>query len=114
MDKKTKKEIREDYKEREVIGGVYIVKNTLKNKLYLDSALDLQGSKNRFEFAIKTGSCVHPRLQKDWAEQKANGFSFEILEELKRGETQSAAEFKDDLEFIKQIWLEKLAGENLY
>ena len=114
MDKKTKKEIQAEYKERGIIGGVYVIKNTLKNKLYLDTATDLQGSKNRFEFAVKTGSCVHPKLQVDWAEQKAKHFSFEVLEELVQGENQSMADFKDDVEVLKQIWLEKLTGENFY
>ena len=114
MDKKSRKELQAQYKEREIVGGVYAVRNTLKNKLLIEADTDIQGSKNRFEFAIKTGSCVNPKLQNDWTEQKGSQFAFEILEELKKGETQSAAEFKSDVELMKQIWIEKLSGEVLY
>ena len=114
MDKKTKKEMQTQYKEREIIGGVYSVRNTLKNKLLVEADTDIYGSKNRFEFAMKTGSCVFPKLQNDWTEQEGGRFVFEILEELKKGETQSPAEFKADVAVLKQIWLEKLAGESLY
>ena len=113
-DKKAKKELQAQYEKREITGGVYVIKNTLKNKLLLDSAEDLQGSKNRFEFSLKTGSCVNMKLQKDWNEQSGDRFVFEVLEEIKKGETQTQAEFKSDIDLLKQIWLEKLTSEDLY
>lgn len=114
MDKEKKKEIQAQYKEREVIGGVYAIRNTKKDKLFIDATVDMRGSKNRFEFALETGSCVHMKLQDDWAEQGGTQFEFVILEELKRGESQTSAEFKADVELMKQIWLEKLAEDDLY
>jgi hypothetical protein len=114
VDNLTKKELQAQYKEREIIGGVYIIRNTMKNRLLLDAAVDIHGSKSRYEFAIKTGSCVHPKLQNDWLEQKGGQFEFEILDELKKGETQTNTEFKADIELMKEMWLEKLSGEDLY
>ena len=113
-DRKTVKELQTQYKEREITGGVYAIKNTANNKLLLDAAVDLQGSKNRFEFSRKTGSCVNMKLQADWKAQDGSGFVFEVLEELKKGETQSQAEFKADIDLLKQMWLEKLAKESFY
>ena len=114
MDAKTKKELLAQYKEREVIGGVYVIKNTLNNKLLFGAATDLQGSKNRFEFSQKTGSCIDMKLKNDWNEQGGKQFVFEVLEELKKGENQTQAEFKADIDLLKDIWLEKLSTENLY
>ena len=114
MDNNRKKELQSQYREREITGGVYIIRNTLNNKLFLDAAIDLHGSKNRFEFAQKTGSCVNVKLQRDWEEQGSGGFAFEVLEELKMGETQTQKEFKADIELLKEIWREKLANEKLY
>ena len=114
MDKPTKKEMQAQYKEREIVGGVYAVKNTAKNKLLIDAATDLSGAKNRFDFSMNTGSCVHPKLQNDWKEQNGKQFVFEVLEELKKGDTQSPAAFKADMEVLKQMWLEKSSGEELY
>lgn len=49
-DNKSKKEICALYKEREIIGGVYVIRNTLSNKLLLKAETDLRRSKNRFDF----------------------------------------------------------------
>ena len=113
-DSDRKKELQSQYKERQIIGGVYLIRNTLKNKLLLEATLDLQGRINRFQFAQKTGSCVDMKLQNDWAEQGSGQFVLEVLEELKKGETQTRAEFEADLDLLKGIWRQKLAAENLY
>ena len=114
MDNTRKKELQSQYTQREVIGGVYIVKNTRNNKILLDSSTDINGSKNRFEFAQKTGSCVNPKLQKDWAVYGHDQFVLEVLDELKKGETQTQEEFRTDISLLKEIWHEKLSNEDLY
>jgi hypothetical protein len=83
-------------------------------KALLDSTVDLQGVRNRFEFAQKTGSCVYIKLQADWAAQGGNMFALETLEELEQGEGQTDADFKADIALLKEMWLEKLSGEELY
>ena len=113
-DNNTKKELLAQYKEREITGGIFVIKNTLSNKMLLDSTSDLQGSKNRFEFSQKTGNCTHIKLQSDWNEQGGGQFVFETLEELKKGEVQTAEEFKADLDVLKKMWLDKLSGSDLY
>jgi len=114
MEKTAKKEIQAQYKDREIIGGVYAIKNTRNNKLLVDAAVDIRGSKNRFEFAQKTGSCVHPKLQDDWTKQAGKQFEFQVLDELKKGEAQSMPEFKAEIELMKQIRLQTLPEELLY
>ena len=113
-DAQAKKEIIAQYKDREIIGGVYTIKNTLNNKVLLGSATDLNGIKNRFEFSQKTGSCVDMKLQNDWNAQGGEQFSFEVLEELKKGDTQTIEEFKSDIAVLKEIWVNELAGQDFY
>ena len=110
----TKKELQSQYKEREITGGVYVIRNTQSNKLLCETTMELSSTMNRFEFSRKTGSCVSMKLQKDWAEQGSGQFVFEVLEELKRGETQTDAEFRADLELLKEMWLEKLPDGERY
>jgi hypothetical protein len=111
---KTKKELQAEYKERQIIGGVFAVKNTLTGKMLIDSTADIQGSINRFEFSKKTGSCVSMKLQKDWKPVDAPPFIIEILEELEKTNNQTDAEFKSDILTLKEMWLEKLADADLY
>ena len=109
-----KKELQTEYSGREVTGGVYLIRNTANNRILINAATDLQSSKNRFDFAQKTGSCIDMKLQKDWSEYGSATFAFEVLDELKKGETQTDAEFKSDISLLKEIWQEKMSSENLY
>ena len=109
-----KKELQNRYKAREIVGGVYAIKNMLSNKVFLEAATDIRGIKNRFEFAQKTGSCVHVKLQSDWDMQGGGQFVFEVLEELRKGDAQSAEGFKAGLALLKEMWLEKLSESEFY
>lgn len=109
-----KKELMLEYKERKVIGGVYIITNTANGKYFLSEDTNIQSVKNRFEFSQSTNSCIMPKLQKDWAEFGNEVFTFEILEEIEMKETQTLKEFKEDLDVCCQIWAEKYDLNKLY
>ena len=111
---KTKKELKAEYREQKITGGIICVKNTQNGRLLIESTPDIQGSVNRFEFAKKTGSCVSMKLQKDWIPANAPPFVIEVLEELEKGPAQTDAEFKADLLALKEMWLEKLDGSDFY
>ena len=106
-----KKELKNMFKERMQIGGVFAIQNTLKRKLYIDSAKDIAAAKNRFEHF---GAGTYAKLTGDCAAQNGEGFSFEVLEELHKGELQSDKEFQDDLLLLKSMWTEKLSAQDIY
>ena len=114
MDSISKKDLIAQYKDRDKVGGVYLIRNTQNNRLILDSATDLGSIKNRFEFSLKTGSCVYMKLQKDWAAQGGAGFVFEVLEEIEKTNSQTDEGFKADVDLLREMWLEKLSGEDFY
>lgn len=98
-----RKEIINEYKERKSCGGVYIIINTLNGKYLIGHAANLKSIQNRFQFAVATGSTVHPKLRKDWEELGAKAFTLEVLEELEQKPEQSQAEFMDDLKTLEQL-----------
>jgi len=112
--KQSKKELQDLYKEREIIGGVYAIRNRQNNKVFLEAATDVRGIKNRFEFAQKTGSCIHVKLQDDWDNLGGDQFVFEVLEELTKGDAQTADEFKADLKLLKEMWSDTLSDSQFY
>ncbi|MDR1194176.1 MAG: GIY-YIG nuclease family protein [Peptococcaceae bacterium] len=112
MRSETKKELAAAYRSREVVGGVFAVRNTIHGKILLEATADLQGSRNRFAFMKRTGSCYHLKLQAEWSETPP--FEFEVLEELAKGPTQTDGEFKEDLETLRTLWLEKTGADNCY
>lgn len=109
-----KKELIALYKARRSTGGVYSITNRETGRIYLEGVLDLQGSRNRFDFCMKTGSCMHMKLQADWNKYQSAAFEFEVLEEIEIKEGQSKKEFLEDIKLLKEMWLEKLEGKELY
>ena len=100
---KSKKELKTQYKERKRTDGAFVVMNTAANKLLLCITADLQGSRNRFEFAQNANTCVDLELQKDWKEQGRSVFVFEALEELEKKETQTDDEFNNDIKILRKL-----------
>lgn len=109
-----RKEIINEYKERRLYGGVYTIANTLNGKYLLSHTANLQSVRNHFQFAVTTGSTVHPRMKKDWEELGAKAFTLEVLEELEQKPEQSQVEFIDDLKTLEQLWRANLDASKEY
>ena len=114
MDKQNRKELRAAYKELKDIGGICAIKNTANGKTLILPVNNLRAYKSRFDFSKSTGSCVDDKLLLDWEKFGAQNFFMEVLEELERMEEQTPKEFRDDLNTLKDIWLEKYDPDNLY
>lgn len=106
-----KKDAKAAYKNAEKVGAVIAYHNLDKDKLFLDIAPDLAGAKHRFEFSKKVGIGLPLQIQ---ADAKSDRFELEILEELKKNDQQTDKDFKIDLLLLKDLWLEKLADQDLY
>jgi hypothetical protein len=109
-----RKEIINEYKARKLYGGVYTITNTLSGKYLIGHAANLKSVQNRFQFAMTTGSPVHPKLQKDWEELGAQVFTLEVLEEVEQQPEQSQAEFMDDLKTLEHLWRANLDESKEY
>ncbi len=107
MEKLSKKEIKEQYKNRAVIGGVYSITCTGSGRRWIKSTKDLAGQKNKFEFFTSTNLCPEPGMSVDWKQYGAEAFSFDILEQLEKGESQTDKEFADDIRTMYDMFLEK-------
>jgi len=108
MDKQSKKDYKAQYRNRAVTGGVYRVRCESADTLWLRSTTDMQGAKNRLMFAVSTKLCPEAGMLKEWKQFGAAAFSFEILEEIEKKETQSAREFSQDVDTLLELWAEKL------
>jgi hypothetical protein len=107
MDKSSRKALKEKYQNRKIVGGVYCIKCKDRDEVWFRATEDMQGAKNRFHFFVSTDSCPEPSMMDAWKETGAAGFSFEVMEELERNETQSDREFSDDVNTLLELWLEK-------
>jgi hypothetical protein len=109
-----RKEIINEYKKRRLCGGVYTIVNTLSGKYLIGHTANLKSVQNHFQFAMTTGSTLHPKLQKDQDTLGAQAFTLEVLEELEQRPDQSQAEFMDDLKTLEQLWRANLDASKEY
>ncbi|SNS90507.1 hypothetical protein SAMN05446037_102659 [Anaerovirgula multivorans] len=108
MSIQSRKELKEQYKNREIIGGVYRIICKENGKFWLRATKEIEVSKNRFLFSIATNSCPETCMIKEWKQFDPSAFSFEILEKIKMEETQTEIEFIEDTNILLEIWKDKL------
>lgn len=107
MESQFRKERKEQYKNRKIVGGVYRICCDAAGKSWLKAALDLQGANNRFSFFVATNACPEPAMAQAWKQYGATAFSFTILEKMEKKETQTPDEFAQDMEALFELWTEK-------
>jgi hypothetical protein len=87
--------------------GVFLIRNTLKDKVLVATGLDLSGAVNRHKFQLTMGTHRNTELQRDWDELGSDKFSFEIVDEI--SPIQDAdLDYRKELAALEKLWLEKL------
>jgi hypothetical protein len=105
--KQNKKQLKQSYQQSPRPMGVFLIRNNLNDKVFLDSGLDLHGTINRHKFQLNNG--IHPNkpLQADWTQLGSNAFAFEIVDELAPREGVQF-DYRKELNSLEDLWLEKL------
>jgi hypothetical protein len=79
---KTRKELKEEYKQMKFQMGVFQIRNCTNGKIFIGSSADLKASWNSQKFQLEAGMHQNSDLQRDWNESGAQNFVYEILEEI--------------------------------
>jgi len=102
-----RRDAKRDYKLSHRPMGVFQIRNTVNEKVFVDSSLNIPGKINRLTFQLNAG--MHPckSFQADWNEFGKDAFEFETLEDVQpRPDTNY--NYAADLETLEDLWLEKL------
>ena len=102
-----KKELKHQYQEIEIVAGVYQIKNNVNGKLFVESTRNLK-TINGVKFTLNNNTHMNKELQSDWDNFGKEAFSFEILETLKKDESDPYFNEKEALKAMEQRWLEQL------
>lgn len=87
--------------------GVYQLHNAVNGKLYIDSSVNVDGTRTSKLFQLKMGKAVFNRaLQHDLKEHGASAFTFSVLEVLPEVTPEELLERR--LLVLKTQWLERL------
>ena len=101
-----KQELKQQYKETKIEAGVYQIRNTKNQKIFIESTPNLK-TINGKRFTLEMGTFQNKLLQNEWKEFGDEAFVFEVLEILKAPK-EGYFNAKDALKKLKEKWLEEL------
>ena len=109
-----RKELIRQYKEMKKEGGVYQIRNTRNQKIFVAATPNLK-TMNSTKFQLQIGGHMNKQLQKEWNQFGEEAFLIEVLEVLKEKE-EGFFDKQEELKKLEIKWLEKLQpyGENGY
>jgi len=111
MTEQSKKELKAQYKNMDIPIGVYAIKNTTNNKIFVGSTANLNAIWNRHVFQLQAG--VHPNkaLQEDWKIFGESAFRFDILSMIKKDSTKTK-DYSDELKELEEMFIDDLQPFN--
>lgn len=104
---KTKKELKEEYKQLKFTMGVFQIRNTQNNKIFVDSSTNINAKFNRHRLQLNFGNHPNAELLKDWKELGEAAFAFEIISELKE-QDKANTDYAAELKVLEQMVMEEL------
>ncbi len=104
---KTRKEIKEEYKQIKYKMGVFQIRNTINDKIFIGSSLDLKAIWFSQKLQLETGTHPNSDLQRDWKEYGKDNFSYEILEEIQETEDKPL-NYRNEIKALEQMIIEDL------
>ena len=102
-----KKDAKLEYKLSHRPMGVFQIRNTKNDKIFVDSSTNVPGKINRHVFSLKAGLHRSKPLQAEWNEFGEGVFEFETLEPVEPRDDQNY-DYAADLVVLEDLWLEKL------
>ncbi|WP_110356324.1 GIY-YIG nuclease family protein [Arenibacter sp. ARW7G5Y1] len=104
---KTKKELREEYRQIKKPMGVFQIRNNINNRVMIDSSIDMVSKWNRHKMELKWGKHRNKSLQKDWNEHGEVNFVFEVLAEMEYNQEQHIRDSRE-LKTLQNLVVDEL------
>ena len=93
-----RKQLKEEYKSRQRVAGIFTITNTVDGKVFLGSCLDAERPLRRIRFELQLGSFKNRKLQDDFARLGEDAFRFAVLETVPT----SAEDPEEELERLEE------------
>lgn len=113
---KSKKEIKDIFKEIKLQIGVFQIRNMINHKIYIESSTNLASIWNRHLFQLNSGLHPNKELQDEWTVFGQDNFAFEILCEIKQDDTKTTDHYRKEAKQFEAMFIEELQpfGEKGY
>jgi hypothetical protein len=105
---KSKKELKEQYKQLQPVMGVFLVKNKVTDKVFIEGSTNIKAKWNRHQTELRFNSHRNKALQNDWNEYTSDNFAFEIVSELEYKEEENNYNYAEEVKLLKELVIEEL------
>ena len=99
--------LKKAYKQTNRPMGVYRIRSTQNNKVYIGYGTDIQARINRHKAELKFGSHRNRELQETWNSLGESALKFEVLDVLEHEEDPQANP-DEELKVLAEMWIHKL------
>jgi hypothetical protein len=103
---KTRKELKEEYKNMKFSMGVFRIRNITNGKVFIGSSNDLKAIWNAQRFQLEAGLHQNAELQKEWKEFGSEKFVYEIIEEIIPSEDKPL-DYNKEIKTLEQLIIEE-------
>lgn len=103
----SKKELKQAYREMTFRKGVYQLRNTRNNKVFIGSSMDLDRAWNSLRVQLQTGNHFNEQLQRDWLELGEAEFAYEIVAVIKEN-NDPAVDVKQEVKTMEKLVMMEL------
>ncbi len=103
----TRKELTELYKNTKFRMGVFQIRNTVNNKVFVEGSVNLDKIFNRHRTELNFSNHRNTALQKDWKEYGEANFVYEILAEIEPPEGNQIA-INKEIKMLEQMYFEEI------
>lgn len=104
---KTKQELKEEYKQMKFRIGVFQLRNTVNNKIFVGSSVNLDAFRNRLTMQLNTGNHFNDALQQEWNQYGEGSFSYEILSEIEQKDDETA-DYAKEAKALEELYIDEL------
>ena len=104
---KSRKDLKEEYKNLKFTMGVLRITNTRTGKIFLDWGVNLGALENRHRFQLDLGSHPNHALQADWKALGPEAFRFDTAAQVEVRESEDR-DWKAEVQALGQLVLEEL------
>lgn len=108
---KTRKELKEEFKQMKFRMGVFQIKNKINGKVFIGSSLDLKAIWHRQKFQLDAGMHKNSDLQNDWKKYGPENFSYEILDEIVQSD-EKHLDYQKEIKALEDMIIDDLQPFN--
>lgn len=109
--KAARRHIASEFKQRSVPRGIYAVRCSATNQVWVGSSPNLDAVQNSLWFQLRGGMSRHPSLQSAWMDNGEATFTLETLEKF--ADDLSPLLLQQELTDRKKAWAAELGAETL-